>query len=236
MDETKAWLTHLQKHKGLGASLMAKMSVGVGLRADEIIHFREEQLPPLPTDGRKEVKMTVCYGTKGQRSPQDLSKRGKERSVLISTDLLIELHLFRDTTRKLTIRRVSQRLNDWEPPEELFFSGKTGRAFSYKRFYEIWKCGPIPFAAFSPHIGRHMWACYTLITKMAEDFEIITKLKGPSHAAVDQLIANMIRIWITPQLGHVDEKTTLMYILWVREVPDLVSFQDQWWDYLNEPL
>ena len=236
LQELKAWLDHLREARGPVAYYMGKTAVEVGLRADEIIHLREDQLPPLPLDGQKQAKMPIRYGTKGLRKPQDPAKTGKERSVYIPTEFLVELHRFKDTTRKAMVHRLKNKSDDWKEPNELFFSEKTGKKYSYKRFYEIWKSVPLPFSEYSPHIARHAWACYTLIDKMGEDLKILVRNSNADHAAVDRLIANIVRIWISGQLGHVDEKTTDMYIQWVRETPALKAFTDNWWDYLNAPL
>ena len=214
MEEIASWLTELKATRGRTAYFLAKTAVGIGLRPQEVLLLRREQVPDLPTKQAKTAKMEICYGTKGGRDPQDPEKRGKKRIVRVPIELLKDLHDYITGHRKLCLRRFEQ-INPLDPaPKELFLSKYTGRPLGYDRFYEMWKSPKsLPFKAFSPHLARHIWACYTLVEKNHEQNELIRGTHGSLSSISDQLHETLIRTWISPQLGHVDDRTSGMYLV-----------------------
>jgi integrase len=237
LEETANWLGALKTKHGITPHLMAKTAVGLGLRAEEVVLLREEQVPKLPSNPAiRSVRMEICYGTKGGRDPADPEKKGKARSIRVPVALLIDLRSYISAHRKLCLKRFRDKNPGSPAPKQLFLSKHTGAPLSYSRFYEFWKSTAQPYENFSPHIGRHMWACYTLVEKIREEVELSTGVSGPLASLVAKLHGNLVETWISPQLGHVDQKTSDDYLQWVIECFEMQSHTVSWWDYLNEQV
>ena len=234
LDETAKWLADLRSKHGITPHLMAKTVVGLGLRADEVGMLRLSQLPKIPSATVKTVTMEICFGTKGGRNPHDPEKRGKARDVRIQIELLKELHGYASGHRRLCLSVFEKQNPGEEHPQQLFLSKNTGKPLSYSRFYELWTSPALPFEHFSPHIGRHIWACYTLIEKIREEIELSVGVSGPIAHIASNLHQNLIETWISTQLGHVDQATSDMYLNWVTDHIDPQSHHASWFDYLNE--
>lgn len=234
MEEAGQWLEALKSERGRTPHLMAKSAIGIGLRAEELLLLRAEQVPPMPKRDVRTVAMRVCYGTKGGRNPHDAEKKGKLRDVRVPVELLAELQGYMSGHRKLCLKRFRDRNQGMSPPKELFLSKHTGRPLSYSRFYALWRSVELPFKGFSPHAARHMWACYTLVEKIREEVELSTGVDGPLRGIAANMHETLIQTYIMPQLGHVDEVTSQRYLRWVVELFDMTSPRESWWDFLNE--
>lgn len=231
--ELEDWLDELRRLHGITPHLLAKSIFGLGLRAEEALLLRKDQVPNFPTKPTPSVKMDICFGTKGQRIPGDPEKQGKARSIQIPIALLNELHSYMNVHRKLCLKRYKYINPGTQPPRELFLSKHTGAPLSYSRFYELWRKPQAPFEHFSPHIGRHSWACYTLIDKLKE-VAALTHQGDETLAAISaNLGESLIDIWVKPQLGHVDSKTTSLYLRWVADAFDQASLESSWFDFLD---
>lgn len=72
-----------------------------------------------------------------------------------------------------------------------------------------------------PHDGRHWWACSVLWREL-RNHSIVGQLSNETATAVlDSTALGIIRLQIQPQLGHVDEATTMLYLRWVRDMVGL---------------
>lgn len=231
--ELENWLAELRQRCGITPHLIAKSIFGLGLRAEEALLLRREQVPDLPTHPAPSVKMDICYGTKGDRVPGDPEKLGKVRSIQIPIGLLKELHSYKNVHRKLCVKQYEKNNRGKKPPPELFLSRHTGRPLSYSRLYELWRKPAPPFKHFSPHIGRHSWACYTMIGKIKEVAELTNQGDEALAAISANLGENLIDIWIKPQLGHVDSRTSSLYLRWVGDAFDQVTLENSWFDFLD---
>lgn len=231
--ELSSWLDELKQLHGITPHLLSKSIFGLGLRAEEAIFLRKDQVPDLPARPAPSVTMHICYGTKGDRIPGDPEKVGKSRSIQIPVALLRDLHSYINVHRKLCLKQFEKKHPNSELPRELFLSKHTGRRLSYSRLYELWRKPQAPFEHFSPHIGRHSWACYTLIEKLKELVELSNHGDEALAAISANLGENLIDIWIKPQLGHVDSKTSSLYLRWVADAFNQVSLESSWFDFLD---
>jgi integrase len=235
--EIKAWLIDIRATFGKTPYLLAKSEIAIGLRPEEVLLLRRDQVPTLPSTMVGTVRMTICYGTKGGRNPNDPEKRGKPRDVRVPVDLLMEWDGYITGHRKLCLRKF-QALNPGQPaPRELFLSKYTGRPLGYDRFREIWKSPKsLPFLGFTPHTARHVWACYTLAEKIREEHTLAAGAVGPISTLAANLNQNLIRTWITTQLGHIDQRTSETYVQWLTDYFGAASYIESWWDSLNEQI
>ena len=109
LDEISVWLNELQAKHGRTPYLMTKTAIGIGLRAEEILLLRVDQVPKVPPGPRQTARMEICFGTKGGRNPGDPDKRGKPRYVRVPVDLLKELHGYITGHRKLCLSQFKKQ-------------------------------------------------------------------------------------------------------------------------------
>jgi integrase len=120
---------------------------------------------------------------------------------------------------------------------QLFLSDATGKPLSAQRLYEAWTVSPrIPYKGWSPHCGRHYWACKTLLRHAVplEQATLIAGAYGDDHSPLISSAIDTINLIIRPQLGHVDEDTTQAYLVWLRRVVMLTSISDEYGRYLGD--
>ena len=138
--------------------------------------------------------MWIRHGTKGGRTPNDPEKNGKERPIRVPVDFLMELHGYARGHRMLCLkayRELAKKMGSaLPPPKQLFLSRHTGRPYSYGRFHALWTSTLVPFKGFSPHLGRHTWAFYTLLEKIREQARLSTGVDGP----LSGFVAGLTRI------------------------------------------
>lgn len=233
LTEIAAWLGEMKSLHGTTPYLMCKSIFALGLRSSEVIGLRVAQIPPVPTNNQNSIGLDVCYGTKGLRTPGDPQRRGKERTIRISVSYLKELHTYISIDRKRALQTFRTKSPGAAAPKELFLSKHTGRPLTYSRFYELWRSPSPPFRHFSPHLGRHTWACYTLLEKIRNEVDFLQESRNVFAPAIGSLGSSLIDIWITPQLGHVSSATTNLYLNWIGTAVDSECFVRSWFDHLD---
>lgn len=253
--EMKNWLDGIKAgHPGLvgiTAYLMCRSAVETGMRAEEVVMFRADQLPnPNNKDRNKpdaqSISIKICFGTKGGRKAGDPEKRGKARSIPMGRDWLGRLHDYKRITREVALRKFRKLNPGKADPKELFLSPYTGESYSYERFREFWvqsglQIKTIPYVGWSPHGGRHAWACYQVLEQLNTELDrlkIDAALTGgaghvPSVTWVNQMAGTLIDQFIRPVLGHVSEKTTERYLRWLRRQVEAEHYTKQWSHWLD---
>ncbi|MDX5953079.1 MULTISPECIES: tyrosine-type recombinase/integrase [Azospirillum] len=214
------WLTYLQtrdSHTANVDALMCWTLLRTALRAEEILRLRVSCLQPVKKPGPHDHDATllVQYGTKGGRKPNDPEARGKPRRIILSLRALERLQDYARGRRKIALRTFLRKNPGAAEPRELFLSPDTGGPIAYRTFWGKWKVGPVPLPQWSPHLGRHTWACYTLLDELYPMAEAVSRggleLAGLVQPHFDHVITTLIR----PQLGHISAETTEMYLKWV---------------------
>lgn len=120
-------------------------------------------------------------------------------------------------------------------PLELFLSEQTGEPITPSALYKSWHdCASLPFKGFSPHIGRHTFACLTLLRLIRDETALIERsVHLVPKAVVFQHATNLIDIYIRPVLGHVSSATTERYLDWVADHLLVAEHCAAWGRYLE---
>ena len=202
------------------------------IRKAELIGWRIDTIPRRPAEwvianptARPEdqnIVVTIRYGTKGGIfGVVDGDKVGPERDILVPLTLARRLHEYRETARRRALIRLKARFKGADLTQRmgdphLFLDERSGEPIGYDRVTNCWRnVEALPFKGWSPHGGRHWWACMKLWRelKLAEaDLRARGELAGQSLIA---LATDIIRLEIKDQLGHLDLDTTHRYIRWV---------------------
>lgn len=227
MEEIKFWLKSIKTKRGYSKWLLCRFILQTGCRASEAVLFRSQSLPPREDWNLIGDQITVRleHGTKG----------GKERDIRIPVSFALELDNYRMGRRLKSLTKYLKENKKFPQPMELFLSEYDGRPVSKNTLQKTWKVGA-PYSAWSPHLGRHTWACMTLINHMKNEARKYNEgdLSGMPEAFMWEAGRNAVQTQIQPQLGHVSEETTAQYLRWAISVVASSKHYTSWHDELNE--
>jgi hypothetical protein len=219
------WLKEARCVSGPTSALMAESVLRTGMRREELICLRVDSLPLSPCDWEvanptqpphlQEIVIRLEWGPKGETiatCPISGDERKVGRDIRVPRTLALEWHEYRKKSR---VRAVGKRLAGLKGRQReevaaslvhLFLRDDTGDRWSGKKFYDAWVAVPRVFAdRWYPHAGRHWWACMTL-------WDEVMRLEAEGHTKENLLSIIMTRI--QPQLGHLSEDTTMLYLRW----------------------
>ena len=243
----RKWLYAVRIRRGATKALMSELILKTAVRREEAASWRLDTLPENPADWKvigNEVSVTIRFGTKGQDFGEDAGdKIGPERTIGIPLEFAHRLHEYRRgprlEARSKWVRSASttaeKRARIARPSPHLFLSESTGQNITAKTLYEAWTgAGQMPFDGWSPHLGRHYWACKTLLNEATKRATLLAS--GNHNLPIDWITANSmsdIQLLIKPQLGHIDQETTEMYLGWVTRIFAGGEMQLQYSDHLD---
>lgn len=232
-DEIRTWHKSVRIISGDTKTLMCELVLETGIRREEAVQWRVDTLPIDKTEWVTQgdsVQVTIRHGTKGQKHiGADGDEIGPARTICIPLLLALKLHDYRERTRpKLRANYVrgaadisERRRRMINSTSRLFLSDFTGEPVSAQRFYDAWKDSPsLPYKSWTVHLGRHWWACTTLLKYCKLRFQIAPADAnyGDSHGVLVATAIDILRLIIKPQLGHVSVETSDKYIVWIQHM------------------
>lgn len=250
--EIQAWLERIKEHgkgnHGITRYLMCRTILDVGLRSAEVRLLRAEQIPDpnkLPVD-QDNVMVTIMYGTKGDRKVGDPEYKGKPRRVKFKRDFLFLLHYYKRGARRAALEEFKKQ-NPGKPlPKQLFLSPSSGDYYAGRTLIDFWSQRGwaeadknMPFKGWSPHLGRHAWACYEVLHILQKELDLIKIEEGlddnykPSFAKVQNLASTLIDMHIRPTMGHCSAETTEIYLRWLQGQVGKNEYARKWTAYLD---
>lgn len=231
--ELEKWLNYVTLRKGRTKALMCELIISTGIREQECAQWRTFTIP----DDRSEwtvvngfLSVLIEYGTKG---PKQRNSRGDvvgpSRRINLSIDLAEKLKEYGKATRIKSRMKyvngaadsVEKRKRQLEREDRLFLSEYDGRPITGDTLYKAWAEVPSeykPYREWSPHLGRHYWACATLWDAFVEREAMLAEGITSTSDWVNACGASDLLMIIKPQLGHIDEKTTQAYLVWLRQM------------------
>ena len=234
--EVRRWLQTVYERKGKTSGLMCESVLMTAVRREELCCFRVDTLPADPVKWHvanptaeyehQIVNVTIRYGVKGPSyGSESGDKIGPEKIIGMPMHLAQKLHRYRTIDRpKLLakwisgIRGAAAQARRREESVHMFLNG-TGQRVKATQFFRAWKNGDMPFDEWSPHLGRHWWAC-SVLWREIKAHEQFNHTSGA--AAAGALLAavgkDIIRLTIQPQLGHINESITFVYLQWLADM------------------
>ncbi len=230
------WINSVQSNSGYVARLACDLVLMTALRKSEVSCFRVDTIPLEPRDwhianptdieARQQVVVHIKYGAKGPKLGVDHGdKIGPGRVILIPLLLVKRLHEYRLTLRAKQISAWVKTVPGAKAQNErrlsavhLFRDERTGDRLTARRLYSCWTQAELPFAGWSPHKGRHWWACATLWRKV---MAVQSPQRFKDQSMPLDLMAyakDVIRLEIQEQLGHSSIQTSLIYLRWLRKM------------------
>jgi integrase len=227
--ELAIWLKRIKTKFDATSELICESVVLTAMRREELACMRVDTLPMDRREWRianpeaplhaQTVSITIKMGVKGSFYGMDHGdKIGPTRTILIPLTLALRWDEYRRTHRNKAFTKWisgfkgTARIKRAKQSVHLFLREEDGKRFTGKDFYNVWTGVELPVPGWSPHKGRHWWACFVLWREMKKlkpfDKEIPTAILEGSALSI-------IRMTIQPQLGHADESTTMIYLKWV---------------------
>jgi integrase len=236
MLEINRWLAEVAARHGKTLALVCNTPIELGTRLEETILVRSSQLPdPDSIRPGKPARMEICYGTKGGRSPGDPDLKGKPRTLRFAPAFLRELVNFKQLRRPKALALFRASHPGQPIPPQLFLSERSGEPITKAVMYKAWtECDTLPFPGFSPHTGRHAFACFTLLRLLDEETKLIARAGGAvPRSTLLQHAGNLISIYIRPVLGHISDETTERYVDWLADHLWVAEYRASWSAYLR---
>lgn len=242
--EVSRWLKVVEVEKGVTKMLMCDLILQTALRREEACRWRMDTLPLSRADWNingDTVTVKIGYGAKGGKTNDiDGEELGPPRFITMPLSMAERLHQYRANIRPAN-RSIFVRANSTTPverrelaktnPRQLFLSDTNGRPIQYYTLYAAWTgVSCMPFKGWSPHCGRHYWACDKLLSAVKQN---AAALGSPLNASTSSnwitgCVNDTIMLVIQPQLGHVSADTTEQYLKWVLQVSAQMGLNDRY--------
>jgi hypothetical protein len=232
----RQWLARVNESAGATLGLMCETVLLTAIRREEVACLRIDTLPEDPRDwkisnpsapeSKQLVRISIEFGTKGQSYGEDhADKIGPERSILIPLSLARRWHAYRNGDRNLAFKRWMDGVKGAEARRtrareavHLFLREDNGSRISGKKLYDAWVSVELPIEGWSPHQGRHWWACSVLWRELQKHENIGQLSSETATALLESTALSIIRLHIQPQLGHAQDSTTMIYMGWVMDM------------------
>ena len=238
-EATDAWLIDVQRRYGATKALMCELIIRTGIRISECLFWRADTLPANKSewrivDGGSYVQVLIRAGNKGGNKQLDeegeLTRHPTGRRIHLPIALAEKLKDYADTTRLIARARYVRAENvpmaernrraREKLPLRLFLGDFLGVPFTAQTLRNVWKCPSRPMDEWSPHLGRHYYACYFLLVRIEEQAAMLKNLDRKTAMLVASSPAFVDNYWqaLQQQLGHIDKETTERYTTWLRQV------------------
>lgn len=240
--QVEDWLERVREKKGQTIWLMCYTVLLTAMRREEIVCLRLDTLPLDPNDWKivnssepanlQNIQVTICFGTKGrQYGLHKGDKVGPTRDILIPLSLAKLWHEYRNNERAFAFGKLmkdvkgrTERIELANGAVHLFLREEDGKKFSGEMLGKAWGSVEPPFGKvqianarqqWSPHSGRHWWACSTLWRELKKYDNVSKETNETVLALLENSALSIIRLRIQPQLGHASKETTMQYIRWI---------------------
>lgn len=227
--EVVEWLRQVKSTKGTSKHLAAKFVLQTGARRDETVNVTVDMIP-----SREVLDAIAARGRSVAYIKLTKTKGSVPREIPLSLPFLWELRTWIETKR-LTMQMRWERRTGRQPSNLLFVSdcrGHEGTPLTAATLYKVFtsvKPRPIKW---HPHFGRHTFACFYVLHALRNEAASAGHHLG--KMGVDWINAQgaMHLKMLQRQLGHLDEKTTEIYLQWLATASGLEGISASWHDFL----
>jgi len=188
----------------------------------------------------------IEYGTKGAKTTDENDdERGPPRYIAMPLSMAERLHHYRESIRPSnwstyvkanSTTSVERRELAKTNPRQLFLSDTNGRLIKAHTLYDAWThVSHLPFEGWSPHGGRHYWACEKLLSTIQKNAAAVGSPLNSATSSnwITGCANDTMMMVIKPQLGHISAATTEQYLKWVLQVSAQVDLNDRYQEALD---
>lgn len=219
--EVAVWFDRLRAEVCPAQYLMTQLIFEGGLRREEAVAVRVGQIPSLDAFSPGPYQhVGISYGTKGGRDPADPERKGKPRTIRLRTDFVerLYLHIQNPKERPAAVAAFRRRRHGEKVPDHLFLNPETGLPYSIAHPNKLFKRAlPAPTEPWTPHMGRHFYACWTLLELLQEEARLAGLRRGDLLPSALKSFGHSSLLRLKQYLGHVSEETTDIYLAWASE-------------------
>lgn len=231
-----SWLSDIYRTGGNTIGLMCETVLLTAMRREEVVclpvtvlHDDPDEwqiVNPQAPEKDQQVRVVISDGTKGPcyGFNERGDKIGPTREILVPLELARKWHAYKRHDRNkafaaaLRDKKGHERAARAKRRSYLFLQQTTGDKFTGPSFYYRWTVDGARLKGWTPHAGRHWWAC-SMLWRELKNFELAQPATNEAFAAMlDNVALGIIRLQIQPQLGHASDTTTMLYLRWIREV------------------
>jgi integrase len=217
----ETWLDTLERREHRANFLMGALPFKSGMRREEVVELHADDIPHPGTYAGKEFAFfTIQYGTKGQRSATAIDLIGKPRQVRIRSEFLLLLHAYKEGLRfrPAAIRRFRERNPHSPLPLQLFLNPRSGEPYSKEHLNDLFnRSSDRPIPNFTPHTGRHFYACWTLLELLEDQLTVAGYNQASVIEGAIESLSQVALLQLKKHLGHESTSTTDHYVSWVSE-------------------
>lgn len=251
-DVLRRWQSALRIRHGEVMALFAEFLIRTGVRISEGVGFRVTDLPEknygpnadLWRDSwvsAGEIPCKISMGIKGPKIRRGSDESVRPRVIYVPVDLADRLNAYRQDGRSTLIMRwISSTRDRIErerrrnlPRTDKFWLGKRGKPLTAGWVRQAWASVDCRPWNWSPHKARHLFAVNTIVNYTRELIRTAKFTDLPSVGWLHGLMAGQIQIILSPLLGHLSEKVTMVYLKAARERL-LAEFTHPTLKWLNE--
>ncbi len=252
------WLQRLYVHCPT-RGLIAETILETAVRRAEAAAWRLDTLPLNPKEWRivnsekpiehQAVLVELLFNTKGPEYGRDHGDKIGPRGIIrVPMLLALKLHEYREkvrpkalmlATRKAKTRTEAEKIRN--ESVHLFLDPRSGERYTGADIYECWRSVERP-RGWSPHLARDFWACSVLWRHIQEHK---TLLEHALEKKVDESVLktlqlqaeSCIQLTIQPQLRHVSQETTMIYLQWLADRLGVdMNFHQNWVEQLSQEV
>lgn len=242
-EEVKEWRQRIYDQPTVGRvqGLLVDHILNTAIRREEAACWRVDTLPldpvrwkvvnPTQPEEVQQIAVEIKHGTKGREFYVDEfgDKVGPQGTILVPFWLAKRIHDYRNNDRLLALKQATKGVRDpakarriIDQAVHLYINPQTGLRYTGPQIYEFWTKVDGP-EHWSPHLGRHWWACQYLWQRMQEHIALIQQVQGIDHPNADHpllrelrgTVQTVIQLEIKSQLRHVNSQTTEIYLQWL---------------------
>jgi hypothetical protein len=229
-EEVRAWLRAVRNKRGLAKYLACRFILEAGPRRHEVEAVTIDQWPNNETLDHLKSK-----GQPYAVMELTITKGDIPRDIMIPLPFAYEVRAWIDGKRLRLEKKYFDR-HKIAASRQIFLSDSKDFEGIPIADYTIYKCfrevNPRP-PKWSPHLGRHAFACF--FVWHALQCEAAASGKALSELGADW-VANRGEWWLgilRRQLGHLDERTTEIYLRWLVTASGLADMANGWHAHLN---
>lgn len=223
--EVTRWLRSIQLKAPIKA-LAFELILRTGLRLSEANQLRTSCFPDKQHGGSESwpprwlrqgwVPLKLRYGVKGGKVEPASTLSTRSRSVEVPVDLADRIWHYKKLIRPTLLLRFRRSGRSKDLSDGRLWLGEVKKQpVTNSMLYKTWTTSPHCPEGWNPHDGRHFFA----VEKICEYTRLLLIQHGrddPGSISVGWLhglIAGQVRLILSPVMGHVDETTTMRYLV-----------------------
>lgn len=229
--EIERWLHEVHYLRGPVKRLCCETICRTGLRITECIELQVTDIPAKVNGAWPRTKMfaeglavKVHRGNKGRKVSPGSLESVTPRTVFVPLDLAERIDHYIQEVRSTLILRGIDRIKDKSEcqrrmkspkPTHLWIGETSGLHFSSGMLYKSWTNVPSCPKDWHPHTGREFFAVETMVQYAISlcESRSVFQVSGVNQLGwLDALMANQVKVILSPLMGHVSEDTTNLYL------------------------